>query len=178
MGEGERKQQGSVVPLWGKIIAGVIVLGSLPYLWWFWLVVAMAWLARLLWKWLRRFPYSLEQVDQMNGPQFEQFLVLLFRRMDCRAVHTGKSGDFGADLILESRTERVAVQAKNYDSGTVGNEAVQQAVAAASYYHCDGAMVVTNSNFTGAAMEQARGSSIPVSLIDRKALGELIDRVR
>lgn len=80
-------------------------------------------------------------------------------------------------VVLLPACRRVAVQAKNYDRGNVGNEAVQQAIAAASYYDCQQAMVVTNSGFTKNAVKQARGSNIPVTLIDRRRLGKLIDKV-
>jgi len=159
------------------LFLGLIVAGSFPYLWWLWAAVAVVWVIRWWWKKRRALPVSMDMIDALDGPQFEQFLVLLFQRLGYRAVHTGRAGDFGADLVVESKTERVAVQAKNYDTGKVGNDAVQQAIAAATYYDCSGAMVVTNSRFTAAAMEQARGSNLPVSLVDRDALWELVQKV-
>ena len=66
------------------------------------------------------------------------------------------------------------MQAKNYDAGKVGNDAVQQAIAGAMYYQCHEAMVVTNNRFTLAAKRQAKRSSLPVTLWNRIDLGKIL----
>jgi restriction system protein len=68
---------------------------------------------------------------------------------------TPVTGDFGADLLLKRRDEKVAIQAKCY-SGSVGVDAVQQALAGKEFYRCRHAMVVTNSKFTKNAVEFAK----------------------
>ena len=126
----------------------------------------------------RRVRRSLAEVDALTGPAFEAFLARLFERLGFRVERVGAGGgDFGADLVLERDGVRVAVQAKNYHSARVGNDAVQQAIAGASYYGCERAMVVTNSTYTRAARLQAAGSSLPVVLWGRKDLGCVLDRV-
>jgi len=143
---------------WLVAAAGLVVAA---WIWWF--------LAR------RRVAVGLAEVDAMTGQQFERYLVRLFRGLGFDAEHVGGGGgDFGADLILEHEGKRIAVQAKNYESGRVGNDAVQQAIAGATYYDCQQAMVVTNASFTKAARQQAARSTLPVVLWERKELGRAI----
>ncbi|MDJ0765272.1 MAG: restriction endonuclease [Myxococcota bacterium] len=126
----------------------------------------------------QRIATKMAQIDKMTGVAFERFLVQLFKRMGYKVRHVGgQGGDFGADVILHKGQTKIAVQAKNYDKNAVGNDAVQQAVAGASYYDCTEAMVVTNSRFTKAARQQASGSNIPVTLWDRRDLEQLIKRL-
>lgn len=146
---------------------------------WEW-VAAGALAVAAIWAWLmirrRRLAATMEEIDAMGGHEFETYLVKVFRKMGYRAKNVGaKGGDFGADLVVERGGVRTAVQAKNYDKGRVGNDAVQQAIAGATYYKCERAMVVTNSRFTRAAHEQAQGSEIiPVALWGRKELEEIL----
>jgi len=119
------------------------------------------------------------QIDEMGGIEFEKFLVRFFKRAGYKTTHMGGSGgDFVAELFLEKKGEKTAVQAKNYTGSKVGNDAVQQAVAGASYYDCESAMVITNSTFTSAAKKQAEGSNINVILWDRRELTKAIARKR
>jgi restriction system protein len=135
---------------------------------------AIIWLAVLVKR--HRAASTMASVDKMSGPEFERFLVKIFKRLGYKTEHVGASGsDFGADLIVERDGVKIAVQAKNYDpTNRVGNDAVQQAVAGAAYYDCKMAMVVTNSRFTKAAREQAAGSNLAVALWDRKDLEKAV----
>jgi len=165
---------------WIPILIILILASSFQKFWWVWIPVVILslcdWYSRS--KHASRIQASISQVDQMDGTQFEYFLVRLFTSLGYAATHTGQSGDFGADLIVEGRDGKIAVQAKNYDTSNVGNKAVQEAIAAASYYKCHAAMVVTNSHYTSAAIKQAQGSNPPVRLIDREDLEELLARAR
>lgn len=123
-----------------------------------------------------RLASSLKEIDAMDGHEFERFLGRLFSRMGYRAQVVGASGsDFGADLIIEKDGVPIAVQAKNYDSGKVGNDAVQQVIAGTTYYDCKAALVVTNSFYTKAAVEQARKCAVfPVTLWNRRDLEKVL----
>lgn len=137
-------------------------------------LVALLWLIRLFKR--LRLASTLSEIDAMGGHEFERYLVRLFRRLGYRAENVGgNGGDFGADLILEKDGVKIAVQAKNYTCGRVGNDAVQQAIAGATYYDCQEAMVVTNARFTRAAKEQAgRCSVFPVTLWNRNDLKQVL----
>ncbi len=111
----------------------------------------------------------------MSGHEFERFLAKILRRHGFQTQLVGERGaDYGADLVIRKGDKRIAVQAKNYGRARVGNEAVQQAIAGASYYGCESALVITNSGFTKAARTQAEGGAFEVTLWDRKALAALL----
>lgn len=99
---------------------------------------------------------TMSDIDKMSGIEFERFLVRCFKNDGYKVEHIGAGGsDFGVDLIAKKEGNKTAIQAKRY-KGRVGNEAVQQVVAGAAYYKCDYAAVITNSEFTKAAIKQAR----------------------
>lgn len=114
-------------------------------------------------------------VDLMDGVTFEVFLASLFDQLGWTVEPTPATGDFGADLIIARGNQKYAVQAKCY-TRNVGVSAVQEAVSASAYYACTGAMVVTNSYFTKAAMEMA--ATVGVSLWDRDRLSEEIQNAK
>jgi restriction system protein len=114
---------------------------------------------------------GIREVDAMTGDEFEARLAALYRAMGYEVCHTGRRGDFGADLVVERDGERAVVQAKRY-RGAVGLEAVQQAAGAARYYDTPGAAVVTNSTCTPAARSLAAASG--VCLVERQDLIHLL----
>lgn len=98
---------------------------------------------------------SWEDIEEMNGLEFERFLEDLFNSMGYNAHQTSGSGDQGADVIAEKPDEKIAIQAKRY-SDNVSNKAIQEAISARDFYNCDRAIVVTNSEFTRSAEELAQ----------------------
>lgn len=106
-----------------------------------------------------------------DGSEFEHFVCELYKKMGYKAEVTKQSGDQGLDGIAEKGDKRIGVQAKCY-SGTVGNSAVQEAVAGKSYYHCGKVVVITNNYFTPFAKELAQSND--VILWDRDILKEKI----
>lgn len=46
---------------------------------------------------------NINQIDQMNGRQFEEYLSSLYQSLGYQAEVTKGSGDFGADLILKNK---------------------------------------------------------------------------
>ena len=108
----------------------------------------------------------------LNGTEFEILIYRLFDAMGYKVEHTGKSGDQGGDIIINKGTERTVIQAKRYLKQAVGNNAVQEAVAAKNYYNCNGAMVVTCSSFTPEAISLAKVNN--VHLIGKKELQQLL----
>jgi restriction system protein len=127
-----------------------------------------------------RLTSKMTEIDAMSGHDFERYLARLFKKLGYKTKLVGTTGgDFGADLIMEKDRIKIAVQAKNYNHRhKVGNDAVQQAVAGASYYDCEQAWVVTNSTFTRAARKQAVGSNIHITLWDRTTLKSKLARLR
>lgn len=111
------------------------------------------------------------ELDKLSGTEFEEFLAGLLRAQGYTADLTAVTGDYGADLILNKDGRRIAVQTKRY-VGSVGVQAVQEALSGQAYYECDTAWVVTTGTFTSNARALAEKSG--VKLIGRSDLGHLM----
>jgi HJR/Mrr/RecB family endonuclease len=111
--------------------------------------------------------------SQLRGDDFEKLLCRLFEAMGYVVQHVGKSGDQGGDVIANKDGERILIQAKCYRDWSVGNAAVQQAVAAMKYYDCNKTMVITTSvNFTKEAVALAQANA--TELVSKPRLSELL----
>lgn len=116
--------------------------------------------SKLLTKQKRRISkYTIDDVDLMTGAEFEEFVGLLFKKMGYSSQVTKQSGDQGLDVIASKNGTKIGIQAKCY-SNTVGNSAVQEAVAGKSFYNCDKVIVITNNYFTPAAEELAQSNNV------------------
>lgn len=98
---------------------------------------------------------GLREVDAMSGVDFENYVATRLRAAGYRVSLTKVTGDFGVDLIASKGRERVAVQCKRHGQ-RVGPAAVQQVVAGAAMHRCSATMVVSNQDFTVAAVALAR----------------------
>jgi HJR/Mrr/RecB family endonuclease len=115
---------------------------------------------------------NIQDVDAMDPFDFELLLGMIFETRGFCVRETPKTGDQGADVLLEKAGEATVIQAKLY-SHPVSNSAVQEAVAAKAHFRCHHAMVVTNNDFTKSARELAGSNN--VRLIGRNDLIELVD---
>ena len=116
--------------------------------------------------------YTIEDIDELDGIDFELFLQKLFTKLGYTAEITQSTGDQGADLILSKLGRKIAVQAKRYNT-KLDNTPIQEVLGAKAYYGCNETMVVTNSYFTKKAIELAHVNQ--VQLIDRDDLIELLE---
>lgn len=107
------------------------------------------------------------QIDEMTGREFEEYLRVLFLERGYRVRLTKKTGDYGVDLVLSSKNQKIIVQAKRYKKN-VGIKAVQEISAAKNHYQADECWVVTNSYFTDPARNLAKSNR--VRLVDRPLL--------
>lgn len=102
-----------------------------------------------------RTPGSREDTTtEMTGLEFEDFVARIARSCGVPVIMTPLSGDWGVDLIVGHRPNRLAVQCKR-QSRPVGAGAVQEVVAGAPMQDCAKTMVVTNHEFTPAARKLA-----------------------
>lgn len=104
---------------------------------------------------------GIKRIDNLTGYEFEEFLEAFFKELGYNVLErTSKSGDFGADLIINDNTNnKIAVQAKRY-SNKVSPRAVQEVSGALGYYGCDKGLIVTNSYLTSSAKELAKRNRI------------------
>lgn len=115
---------------------------------------------------------KLEEVDTMNGHEFEQFCIALLLDNGFQKVSgTKTSGDQGIDILAEKDGIKYGIQCKCY-STDLGNTPIQEAFAGKSIYKCHVAAVMTNRYFTTGGREAAQGTG--VLLWDRNKLQEMI----
>lgn len=91
---------------------------------------------------------------EMSGLEFEDHVARVARTCGLPVIMTPLTGDWGVDLIVGHRPNRIAVQCKRL-SRPVGASAVQEVVAGAPMQDCTRTMVVTNNEFTPAARKLA-----------------------
>lgn len=94
-----------------------------------------------------------------TGEEFEIFLKELYEELGYQVTLTPRTGDQGADLIIEKRGVKSVVQAKFYSS-SVGNSAVQEVIGAIGFYNANKGIVITNNTFTKSAKELAKANNI------------------
>lgn len=100
-------------------------------------------------------PSTAEQpAEAMSGTEFEDHVARIARRCGIPVIMTPVTGDWGVDLIVGRRPDRLAIQCKR-QSRPVGAGAVQEVVAGAPMQDCTQTMVVTNHGFTPAARKLA-----------------------
>lgn len=98
---------------------------------------------------------EIEEIDAMDGLDFEEYAARLLRENGFTLVElTKKTGDFGADIIVEKDGEKIAVQCKR-QSTSVGVKAVQEVKASERVYSCARSAVLTNAGFTAQAVKLA-----------------------
>ena len=104
----------------------------------------------------------------------ELYLTELFKKLGYKALHNGKAGDQGADLILKKGNYIYAVQAKFY-TDKLSNTPIQEIVGALKYYNANQGVVITNSTFTKGAQDLAKANN--VILIDGEKLNKLVEYI-
>lgn len=124
---------------------------------------------------LYKYKWSLKRIDKMKGADFEDFMKSVYELLGYRVQKTKKSGDQGIDLIIKKHFKSTGIQLKRY-SGTVGNSAVQEAVAGKRFYKLDRICVLTNTYFTKSAIELAKANK--VELLNREDLALLIKKAK
>lgn len=115
---------------------------------------------------------DIENIDILDGFDFEELLYHIFNSAGLNVTKTKKSRDYGADLILSYKDKKIVIQSKLYYNHSVGNSAVQEIATAKSFYNADAGVVITNSHFSKPAINLA--STVGVKLIERNELAKLL----
>lgn len=105
----------------------------------------------------KAFKYSLINVE--TGEEFELYLQNLFRELNYKVKHCGKSGDQGGDLIVKKGNITYVIQAKYY-THKLDNTPIQEVAGAIRFYNANRGVVITNSTFTKKAIELANTNRI------------------
>jgi restriction system protein len=95
-----------------------------------------------------------DEAEDMSGTEFEDYVARIARSCGLPVIMTSITGDWGVDIIVGKRPNRLAIQCKR-QSRPVGTSAIQEVVAGAPMQDCTKTMVVTNHEFTTAARKLA-----------------------
>jgi restriction system protein len=106
----------------------------------------------------------------MSPTDYERFCADRLAGAGWEVHLTKASGDQGADIICEANGRRLVVQCKLY-SGSVGNAAVQEVIAAREFEYADFAAVISNAPYTSAAQKLA--STARVHLLHHDEISQL-----
>ncbi len=93
-------------------------------------------------------------ISTMTGLEFERYVAKLLKSKGYSHIRLTEVYDYGVDIVAIKDSITWGIQVKRY-SGLVKAEAVRQVVTALRIYHCDRAMVITNSNFSRPAVTLA-----------------------
>lgn len=115
---------------------------------------------------------SINKIDTLDGQAFEEVMYRIFKSAKLKVEKTPKSRDYGADLIITTKYEKIVIQCKLYFNHKVGNSAIQEVNTAKNYYNATLGLVITNSFFTTPAKNLAEVNKI--ALMDREKLIELL----
>jgi hypothetical protein len=113
-------------------------------------------------------------IDDPDPKGFEDLISHVFEKAGYTTRFAIRTRDPRFDLIIEKDGITTVVQLKNL-RGSVGDQAIPEAMAAKESLHCDMAMVLTTGEFTEGARSSAKKDF--VYLVDKKALLELIKSV-
>ncbi|MDQ3239697.1 MAG: restriction endonuclease [bacterium] len=147
---------------WTEILIKTIEISIIN--WWpVWLFITMIFLfgsALKIIEYRKLARSGIYEIDKMSGKEFEDLLVVLFRRMCYIVTHTGRStGDYGVDLVIEKDGIKTAVQAKRHKR-LIGEDAVREVFSGMVMYKCTKALVVTNSRYTYQATKLAKSNKV------------------
>ena len=92
-------------------------------------------------------PRESPAASAISGTEFEDHVARIARSCGMPVIMTSITGDWGVDIIVGRRPNRLAIQCKR-QSRPVGASAVQEVVAGAPMQDCSRTMVVTNHEFT------------------------------
>lgn len=110
-------------------------------------------------------------IDTMSGLEFEKYVARLLKQNGYRHVRITEEYDLGVDIVAAKNGITWGIQVKRY-SGLVGANAVRQVVTALPMYHCDKAMVITNSIFSRPAVALAHANNCV--LVGKRGLSRLM----
>ena len=136
-------------------------------------VLLAAVLILLICRWIKKRKRYPDEMDMMEGHEFEYFCADLLRRKGFIEVEVTKgSGDYGIDILAEKDGVTYAIQCKCY-TAPIGVKAIQEAYAGRDYYDRMVGAVMTNQYFTTPAVEAAK--KLKILLWDRGYLDRMME---
>jgi len=115
---------------------------------------------------------TLEQLQLLTGPEFENLIASLFIKDGYRVRQCGGSGDEGIDLVLEISATKDVVQCKRWKSD-VGSPVVREFYGSMMHAFARHGFLITTAQFSESARAFVRGK--PITLISGRDLIGWID---
>ncbi|MFH1420551.1 MAG: restriction endonuclease [Candidatus Aenigmatarchaeota archaeon] len=132
------------------------------------------WVTKSQFKKLKEIEIGLDKnFYNMSPYEFEEFIGKLFKAMGYSTIVTKGSGDFGIDVIAKNGKDTIAIQVKRFnDRSLVTPSVVQRTIGAMGRFEANKCMVITNAQFTTAALEAAKHE--PIELWDKDDLHKMV----
>jgi restriction system protein len=112
---------------------------------------------------------------EMKPYEFESYIAKLFRKMGYEATVTRQTGDYGVDIVAKKDKDVIAIQCKKNSIGNnVGAVTVQQVLGAMWKVKANKSIIITTTEFTVQAQEQA--SEGPIELWDHWTLEDMVKK--
>lgn len=110
--------------------------------------------------------WSRDELYRFSWEAFEHLVANLYEQRGYETTVTSGSRDMGVDVWAENRSERIAIQVKQFGEGnTVGREVIQKLESTIARGDADRVVIVTSSSFATTAERYAANSSA-VELVD------------
>ncbi len=107
--------------------------------------------------------------------EFECFIGELFKRMGYLVEMERYTKDFGIDLVAKKGNDIIVIQVKKWKKGhNIGPDVVRSVLGAMWKVRANKAIIITTSDFTVLAREQAKGA--PVELWNCTILERLVEK--
>lgn len=120
---------------------------------------------------------SIDELYQLSGYEFEDFVCGVFERLGYKVKKTPKSNDFGRDAIMHYGGKKYLLECKRYAAeNSSGRPDLQKFHSAIISDKAVGGFFVTTGKFTDNAVNFAADKSI--TLIDRGSLQNFIAKSR
>ncbi len=117
----------------------------------------------------------IDDLRRLSPEQFEALVAAYFNQYGHRALQTGRSGDHGIDLVVQSRQgEKWIVQCKRW-RGSAGEPLVRELFGAMHHAGAQRAFLMTTGTITPQARLWAKDK--PLSLYDGESLVRLFRRL-
>lgn len=121
---------------------------------------------------------GLKSLNNINWESYEYLVEEAYRRKGYKVTNTGKGADGGIDLILEHSGKKFYVQCKHWKVFKVGVKTVRELCGVVAADNVDGGIVITSGHFTQEAINWVNSKDVPVKLIEREELLQLIEDVK
>ncbi|MFO7740700.1 MAG: restriction endonuclease [Anaerolineae bacterium] len=108
-------------------------------------------------------------IRSLSPSEFEAYVGVLFERAGYRVRQTGGSGDRGIDLVVSRNGKSRVVQCKRYEDD-IGPSAVRELIGAMTNAGATHGFLVTTSDFTPGAREEARKAPYEIGLLDGRTI--------